>query len=236
MSMYTETGAPCEIDPRNALQRVMDRFASKGLRPVTAFELEFYLVDPAVFQRSGRMGKDQGPGPDQQQMYSLSELRGQSESVRRDPLCGDRSGPSDRHHHQGSGAGPVRGQSQTPRRCHGGRGRHCAFAPPDHRMRPQARASGHFHGQTVSGVARQRHACARQHPRRQGRQHFAGEAGDQRLQHAAAGLLATLKDTLLLYIPGFNGYRRLQPGSYAPTRIAWGRNNRSVVVRVPGVR
>jgi glutamine synthetase len=38
---------------------------------------------------------------------------------------------------------------------------------------------------------------------------------------------------LLLYIPGFNGYRRLQPGSYAPTRIAWGRNNRSVVVRVP---
>jgi glutamine synthetase len=65
---------------------------------------------------------------------------------------------------------------------------------------------------------------------------FAGEAGDQRLQHAAAGLLATLKDTLLLYIPGFNGYRRLQAGSYAPTRIAWGRNNRSVVVRVPGVR
>ena len=51
---------------------------------------------------------------------------------------------------------------------------------------------------------------------------FAGEAGDLRLQHAAAGLLETLKDTLLLYIPGFNGYRRLQPGSYAPTRIAWG--------------
>ena len=31
----------------------------------------------------------------------------------------------------------------------------------------------------------------------------------------------------------FRSYRRLQPGSYAPTRIAWGRNNRSVVVRVP---
>ena len=79
MSMYTEAGEPCEFDPRNVLQRTVDRFTARGWKPVTAFELEFYLVDPAVFQRSGRMGKDHGPGPDQQQMYSLSELRGQSE-------------------------------------------------------------------------------------------------------------------------------------------------------------
>ena len=42
-----------------------------------------------------------------------------------------------------------------------------------------------------------------------------------------------MRDSLLVFIPGFNGYRRLQPGSYAPTRIAWGWNNRSVAVRVP---
>ena len=66
-----------------------------------------------------------------------------------------------------------------------------------------------------------------------GKNVFAGEEGDIRLRHAANGMLATMRDTLLFYIPGFNGYRRLQPGSYAPTRIAWGRNNRSVAVRVP---
>jgi glutamine synthetase len=81
MSMYTETGEALRLSIHAMRCNVsMDRYAAeKGLTPVTAFELEFYLVDPAVFQRSGRMGKDKGPGPDQQQMYSLFELRGQSE-------------------------------------------------------------------------------------------------------------------------------------------------------------
>jgi glutamine synthetase len=67
----------------------------------------------------------------------------------------------------------------------------------------------------------------------QGNNIFSGKEGDVLLKHAANGLLDTMRDALLFFIPGFNGYRRLQPGSYAPTRIAWGRNNRSVAVRVP---
>ena len=38
---------------------------------------------------------------------------------------------------------------------------------------------------------------------------------------------------MLGFVNSWNGFRRLQPGSYAPTRAVWGENNRSVAVRVP---
>lgn len=233
MSMYTEAGEPCEIDPRNALQRVVGRFTEKGLRPVTAFELEFYLVDPAVFQRSGRMGKDQGPGPDQQQMYSLSELRGQS-----DLFAEIRSAAID----QGLPIDTIIKEAAPGQFEVNLKHRDDAMAAADDTvlLRRLIAECAHKHGLRATFMAKpflewpgngmHVHASVID---ANGDNIFAGEGGDQRLQHSAAGLLATLKDTLLLYIPGFNGYRRLQSGSYAPTRIAWGRNNRSVVVRVP---
>ncbi|MCY0146674.1 glutamine synthetase family protein [Hoeflea sp. G2-23] len=233
MSMYTEAGEPYEIDPRNALQRVVDRFTAKGLRPVTAFELEFYLVDPAVFQSSGRMGKDSGPGPDQQHMYSLSELRGQSElfaEIRAAALA------------QGLPIDTIIKEAAPGQFEVNLKHRDDAMAAADDTvlLRRVITECAHKFGLRAtfmakpflewSGNGMHVHASILD---KDGNNIFAGEGGDQRLQHAAAGLLSTLKDTLLLYIPGFNGYRRLQPGSYAPTRIAWGRNNRSVVVRVP---
>ena len=62
---------------------------------------------------------------------------------------------------------------------------------------------------------------------------FAGEGGEGRLRHAAAGLVLTLPDTALVCCNTMNGFRRMAPGSYAPTRANWGFNNRSVAVRVP---
>ena len=57
--------------------------------------------------------------------------------------------------------------------------------------------------------------------------------GDTQRRRAVCGLLDTMSEATLLFISTYNGFRRLQPGSYAPTRIAWGRNNRSVAVRIP---
>ena len=42
-----------------------------------------------------------------------------------------------------------------------------------------------------------------------------------------------MPEALLLFISTFNGFRRMQPGSYAPTSICWGSDNRSVALRVP---
>ena len=36
---------PAEVDPRNILEKVMNKFKGTGFNPVVAFELEFYLLD-----------------------------------------------------------------------------------------------------------------------------------------------------------------------------------------------
>lgn len=49
-----------------------------------------------------------------------------------------------------------------------------------------------------------------------------------------AGLLATLRDFTLLYAPNVNSYKRFAAGSFAPTAIAWGLDNRSCAIRLVG--
>ncbi len=49
-----------------------------------------------------------------------------------------------------------------------------------------------------------------------------------------AGLLATMADFTLLYAPNINSYKRFAAGSFAPTTIAWGLDNRTCAVRLVG--
>lgn len=49
-----------------------------------------------------------------------------------------------------------------------------------------------------------------------------------------AGLLATMRDFTLLYAPNVNSYKRFAAGSFAPTTIAWGRDNRTCAIRLVG--
>lgn len=52
--------------------------------------------------------------------------------------------------------------------------------------------------------------------------------------HFVAGLLATMADLTLLYAPNINSYKRFADGSFAPTTIAWGTDNRTCAVRLVG--
>jgi glutamine synthetase len=49
-----------------------------------------------------------------------------------------------------------------------------------------------------------------------------------------AGLLATLRELSLLYAPNINSYKRYQPGSFAPTAVRWGQDNRTCALRLVG--
>jgi glutamine synthetase len=53
-------------------------------------------------------------------------------------------------------------------------------------------------------------------------------------EHFVAGIQATMRDFSLLYAPNVNSYKRFQPGSFAPTAIAWGSDNRTCALRVVG--
>ncbi len=65
---------------------------------------------------------------------------------------------------------------------------------------------------------------------------FASEApdGTPLLRQAVGGMLDTLLDSLLMFCPNANSYRRFQSNSYAPLAATWGVDNRTVSLRVPG--
>ena len=49
-----------------------------------------------------------------------------------------------------------------------------------------------------------------------------------------AGLLASMREMTLLYAPNINSYKRYQPGTFAPTAVRWGVDNRTCSLRVVG--
>ncbi|MFG2331984.1 glutamine synthetase family protein [Streptomyces sp. NPDC048604] len=70
-----------------------------------------------------------------------------------------------------------------------------------------------------------------------GRNVMAGEGShgmSDVMRHFLAGQLAALRDFSLLYAPNINSYKRFQPGSFAPTAVAWGHDNRTCSLRVVG--
>ncbi|MCE4944319.1 MULTISPECIES: glutamine synthetase family protein [Streptomyces] len=72
----------------------------------------------------------------------------------------------------------------------------------------------------------------------QGRPVLADETGphgmSQTMRHFLAGQLAAMRDFTLLYAPNINSYKRFRPGSFAPTAVAWGPDNRTCALRVVG--
>jgi glutamine synthetase len=49
-----------------------------------------------------------------------------------------------------------------------------------------------------------------------------------------AGQLACLRELTLFLAPNINSYKRFQPGSFAPTAVAWGHDNRTCAFRTLG--
>jgi len=62
-----------------------------------------------------------------------------------------------------------------------------------------------------------------------------GEHGFSKLmEHFVAGQLAALRELTYLFAPNVNSYKRFVPGSFAPTAVAWGLDNRTCALRVVG--
>jgi len=54
------------------------------------------------------------------------------------------------------------------------------------------------------------------------------------MEHFLAGQLACLQEMTLLFAPNVNSYKRFVEGSFAPTAVAWGHDNRTCALRVVG--
>jgi len=66
---------------------------------------------------------------------------------------------------------------------------------------------------------------------RDGENAFAGES--ETFRYFLAGWIAGARELAVFVAPNVNSYKRYSAGSWAPTTLAWGYDNRTVGLRVP---
>lgn len=234
LTMHQDDGAPWMLDPRQQLVRQVERARALGFEPTVAFELEFYLLKPwapgeapvPIFPHTGEA---------RQNMYSMSDLdacagvlhemreAAKVQGLPADTVISEAApGQFEINLYHRPDALAAADEAILLRRLIDGVARRNGMRAT-FMAKPFAEFAGNgMHVHISLGGVDGTNAFARP-----------DGVGERLLRHAAAGLLATMKDTLLFFVPSFNGYRRLVPASYAPTGISWGYDNRSVAVRVP---
>lgn len=62
----------------------------------------------------------------------------------------------------------------------------------------------------------------------------ASDGMSKTFRHFLAGQLHALRELTLFYAPNINSYKRFVEGSFAPTAVAWGHDNRTCAIRIVG--
>lgn len=235
-------GSPAQFDCRNILINALQPLSDMGLNPVVATELEFYLVEAGEDGLpKPKLSKVPGTNIDQTgTQYAMPEdLWDQDaflEDVRR--TCEAQNVPMTTVHSEFSP-----GQFEINLNHVGD-----PVAACDH---------GLLLKRIVKGVARQ-HGMAATFMAKpfsdiagsglhihlslynaEGENIFADPTSDQTpaisdsLRHAIGGLAETMAESMAIFAPNANSYRRLIPGNFAPLSPNWGYNHRDVSLRIP---
>jgi glutamine synthetase len=238
-SLYDLNGQPNELDPRYVLRRVIERFERDGLCPVVACELEFYLIDPVRKQDGGirlpEFRRAGGTRPKLHDVFSLRDLEDVSPfleelwnaaDVQNLPLEGVISeyapGQYELTLRHGNDALRAADEALMYKRMVKGvavrHGFEATFMAKPFSHRAGSGLHLHVSVNDASGV-----------------NIFASEDpyGAPPLRHAVGGLRQLLGESMAIFAPNMNSYRRFQANSYAPISTGWGLNNRTVALRVP---
>ncbi|MGW4927651.1 glutamine synthetase family protein [Agromyces sp. NPDC004153] len=229
-------GTPVEASPRRILQRQLERLAERGLTAHVGTELEFIVFDDS-YRDAWRKGyRDLTAASDYNIDYALLA------STRMEPLLRDIRNAMD-------GAGMY---------CEGVKGE-CNFGQQEIAFRYDtalttcdnhsiykngAKEIADRHGKSLTYMAkfdeREGNSCHIHISLR-------GEGGSavfsdtdaphgmsKLFRHFLAGQLAAMRELTLFSAPNVNSYKRYVAGSFAPTAIAWGLDNRTCALRVVG--
>ncbi|UVS77388.1 glutamine synthetase family protein [Actinokineospora sp. UTMC 2448] len=219
-------GTPVAPSPRQVLRRQLDRLAERGLAAYVGTELEFILFDD-TYEDAARLGyKHLTPANQYNVDYSLLGT-GRVEPV----LRAIRNGMT--------GAGMY--VESAKGECNPGQ-HEIAFRYTDalttcdnHAVyKTGAKEIAAKHGRSLTFMAkineREGNSC---------HIHMSLRRDDKPVPDAEfrmflAGQLACLREFTAFYAPNINSYKRYAPGSFAPTAIAWGTDNRTCALRVVG--
>jgi glutamine synthetase len=238
LSMEDASGAPFAANPRQVLAHVLERFAERGLTPVVAVELEFYLLDNELLP-DGRPQTSRNPATgarnDTTQVYYLQDLndyQGFTDAVA--AACIAQGIPADTavaeyapgqfeinlcHRADALGAcDDALLLKRVIKEVAAQQGMQASFmAKP---FVDQAGSGAHIHVSLLDRSGENIFACRPDQPA-------------PALLHAIAGLQRSSREAMLLFAPHANSYRRFVLDSFVPLNDCWGFNNRTVALRIP---
>lgn len=229
---------PLWYEPRQILKKVLALYDDLGLTPCLAVELEFYLIDARraddgapVAAVSPRTGLPEESG----RVLSLDKLDEFEDllSTIEDACALQQVPTTSMISEYGAGQFEVNLQHQDDallaadhaallRRAVQGvaraRGYDATFM-----SKPFANQSGngmHIHLSLIDEFGNNIFDATQQ-------------SGDKNLGHAIAGMQATMAESMAIFAPNLNVYRRFKPDEFVPVTTDWGENNRSVAFRIP---
>ncbi len=229
-------GSPVRPDPRQVLKVQLARLADRGLSAFVGTELEFIVFEDNFRDAWKKKYNDLTPASDYNIDYALLA------SSRMEPLLRDIRNSMD-------GAGMycegVKGECNLGQQEIAFRYTDALGTCDNHSIyKNGAKEIADNHGKSLTFMAkfneREGNSC---------HIHLSvvGEKGEpvmadkdrpygfsKLMEHWIAGQLATMRELSLFLAPNINSYKRFVEGSFAPTAVAWGLDNRTCALRVVG--
>jgi glutamine synthetase len=224
------------IAPRSLLKAQIDRLAKMDLVPYVGTELEFIVFDDS-FRDAWAKGYDNlRPSTDYNVDYDLLA------SNRVEPLLHDIRVSMDK---AGMYCEGVKGECNLGQQEIAFRYDTALITCDNHSVyKSGAKMIADNHGKSLTFMAkfneREGNSCHIHISFRdsKGNAVFADKNAENGMSdmfhHFLAGQIALMREFTLLFAPNINSYKRFAFGSFAPTAIAWGHDNRTLSLRVVG--
>ena len=235
-----------EVAPRSILQRQVDAAAAMGFLPMVASEIEFYLFRDTYDEAHDKGYRGLKPHSPWLEDYHILQ------TTKDEYVLGDI-----RRGLEAAGV-PVEFSKGEA-----GRGQHeinldyttaVEMADRNSVYKLAAKEIAHGHGRSVSFMAKYdfndtgsschvhsslwsldgRTALFDGHHDGHHDDHHGAHGMSELFQHYLAGQIATAREFSLLWAPTINSYKRFQLGSWAPTGVGWGIDNRTLGFRKVG--
>ena len=232
---WVDGSGPVGPSPRQILRRQLERLAERDLAAYVGTELEFIVFDDTYEQAWNSGYRNLTPSNQYNVDYSILG------TGRLEPLLRDiRNGMTGAGLYVESAKGECNpGQHEIAFRYD------AALSTCDNHSiyKTGAKEIAARHGKSLTFMAKYNEAEGNSchiHISLRGTDGSAVLAGDgpngfaPLFDRFLAGQLATLREFTFLFAPNINSYKRFVPGSFAPTSVAWGLDNRTCALRVVG--
>ncbi len=239
LELFEFDGTPFFLDPRNVLRKSLQPLTDMGLNPVMATELEFYLLEHDGDSFKPRLPRIPGSTLPQggHQYGSIDDLESVDDFLTDiDSFCRAQNIPA------GAALSEYApGQFEINLKHINDPVLACDHAVLLKRV---VKAAARKNGLTATFMAKpfQEYAGSGLHIHtslfeKNGHNVFSGNCSDgafsDTLRHAIGGLSQTMTESMAVFAPNANSYRRYAPGFYVPATPNWGPNHRDLAMRIP---